>query len=54
MDDPSVTACAMAAVFKRAKAVARTIIVGFMVASFLVDDLQRVLSSAEVNSFSDS
>jgi hypothetical protein len=44
----------MAAVLKRAKAVARTIVVSFMVVSFLVDDLQRVLFSAEVNSFSDS
>ena len=38
-DDPSVLACAMAAVLKRAKAVASTIVVSFMVVSFLVDDL---------------
>src|SRR5882757_8832355 len=35
-DDPSVLACAMAAVLKRAKAVANPIVVSFMVVAFLV------------------
>jgi hypothetical protein len=35
-DDPAVMACAMAAVLKRAKALASPIVVSFMVVAFLV------------------